>query len=140
MRWDGMGWDVFNVGRATQWAFVDGLGVNPKVDPEIFGLTIFILRQVTLVMNTRCFTSIQTKFFFVTLTLMKIFYWKFPKVLVLFIWSMMILLKVLKYTTICSVILYALSRHSKRTTVHLRIVRRRRQPRGEHLIMSPHKI
>ena len=28
------GCEVFNVGRATQWAFADGLGVNPKADPE----------------------------------------------------------------------------------------------------------
>ena len=38
--------DVFSVGRATQWPFGDGLGVNPKVDPETIGLTILILRQV----------------------------------------------------------------------------------------------
>ena len=25
--------EVFNVGRATHWAFADGLGVNPKADP-----------------------------------------------------------------------------------------------------------
>ena len=40
------GWDVFNVGRATQWAFADGLGVNPKADSETIGLAILTLRQV----------------------------------------------------------------------------------------------
>ena len=37
---------MFNVGRAKQWAFADGLGVNQKADPETSGLTILILRQV----------------------------------------------------------------------------------------------
>ena len=44
-RWIG-GWDACNVERATQWAFVDSLGVNPKVDPETTDLAILILRQV----------------------------------------------------------------------------------------------
>ena len=35
-----------NVRRTTQWAFVDGLGVNSKADPKIIGLAILILRQV----------------------------------------------------------------------------------------------
>ena len=35
--------DVFNVGRATQWAFVDCLGVNPKADPETIRLAIWSL-------------------------------------------------------------------------------------------------
>ena len=35
------GWYVFNVGRATQWAFADGLEFNPKADQETIGLTIF---------------------------------------------------------------------------------------------------
>ena len=38
--------DTFKVGRATQWAFADGLGVKPKADPETVGLAILILRQV----------------------------------------------------------------------------------------------
>ena len=42
----GWGCEVFNVGRATHWAFADGLGVNPKADPETIGLAILILRQV----------------------------------------------------------------------------------------------
>ena len=37
---------MFNVGRATQWAFADGLGVNLASDPETIGLTVLILRQV----------------------------------------------------------------------------------------------
>ena len=37
---------VFNVGRATHWTFADGLGVNPKADPETIGLAISILGQV----------------------------------------------------------------------------------------------
>ena len=37
---------MFNVGRATDWAFADGLGVNPKADPETIGLAVLILRQV----------------------------------------------------------------------------------------------
>ena len=37
---------MFNVGRAMQWAFADGLKVNPKADPETFGLAILILTQV----------------------------------------------------------------------------------------------
>ena len=37
---------MFNVGLAIQWAFTDGLGVNPKADPETVGLAILILRQV----------------------------------------------------------------------------------------------
>ena len=40
---DVMRFDMFNVGRATQWAFDDGLGVNPKTDPETIGLSILIL-------------------------------------------------------------------------------------------------
>ena len=36
----------FNVGRATHWAIADGLGVNPKADPETVGLAVLILRQV----------------------------------------------------------------------------------------------
>ena len=40
------GCEVFNVGRATHWAFSEGLGVNPKTDPETIGLAILILRQV----------------------------------------------------------------------------------------------
>ena len=39
-----VGWEVFNVGRATHWAFTDGLGVNPKADTETFGLAILIRR------------------------------------------------------------------------------------------------
>ena len=38
--------DVFNVGRATQRAFADGLGVISKADPETIGLAILTLRQV----------------------------------------------------------------------------------------------
>ena len=38
---------MFNVGRATHWAFADGLGVNPKADPETIGLANLILRQIT---------------------------------------------------------------------------------------------
>ena len=38
--------DVFNVGRATLWAFADCLGVNPKADPETIGFAILILMQV----------------------------------------------------------------------------------------------
>ena len=30
---------------STQWAFVDGLGFNPKDDPETIGLSVLILRQ-----------------------------------------------------------------------------------------------
>ena len=41
-----MGCEVFNVRPATQWAFADGLGVNPKADPETIGLAILILGQV----------------------------------------------------------------------------------------------
>ena len=37
--------EVFNVKRATQWAFAGGLGVNPKANPETIGLAILILRQ-----------------------------------------------------------------------------------------------
>ena len=37
---------VFNIGRATHWAIADGLGVNPKADPETIGLTILILKEV----------------------------------------------------------------------------------------------
>ena len=40
------GCEVFNVGRATHWAFANGLGVNPKADPETSGLAILNLRQV----------------------------------------------------------------------------------------------
>ena len=40
------GCELFNVGRATHWAFTDGLGVNPKADLETVGLAILILRQV----------------------------------------------------------------------------------------------
>ena len=43
---DAMWCNVFKVGRATQWVFVDGLGVNPKADPGTVGLAIFVLRQV----------------------------------------------------------------------------------------------
>ena len=39
-------WDVFNVGRATQWDFADGLRVNPKADLETIGLADLILWQV----------------------------------------------------------------------------------------------
>ena len=39
-------WYVFNVGQATHWATADGLGVNPKADPETIGLAILILGQV----------------------------------------------------------------------------------------------
>ena len=39
---------MFNIGRATQWAFANGLGVNLKADPEIIGLAILILRQVAI--------------------------------------------------------------------------------------------
>ena len=43
------GCEVFNVGRATQWAFADGLGDNLKddPDPETIGLAVLILRQVS---------------------------------------------------------------------------------------------
>ena len=34
---------MFNVGRTTQWAFADGLGVNPKADPETIGFRNFDL-------------------------------------------------------------------------------------------------
>ena len=37
---------MFNAGRAMQWNFVDGLGVNTKADPEIIDLTTLILGQV----------------------------------------------------------------------------------------------
>ena len=37
---------MFNVGRVTQWAFTDGLRINPKADPETIGLAILILREV----------------------------------------------------------------------------------------------
>ena len=37
---------MFNIGRATQWIFADGLGINPKADPETISLAILILRQV----------------------------------------------------------------------------------------------
>ena len=37
---------MFNVGRATQWVFADGLRVKLKTDLETIGLAIFILRQV----------------------------------------------------------------------------------------------
>ena len=37
---------MFNVKRVAQWAFADGLRVNPKADPETIGLTILILGQV----------------------------------------------------------------------------------------------
>ena len=40
------GCEVFNIGRATHWAFADGLEVNPKADPETTGLAILILGQV----------------------------------------------------------------------------------------------
>ena len=40
------GCEGFNVGRTTHWAFADGLGVNPKADPETIGLAFLILRQV----------------------------------------------------------------------------------------------
>ena len=38
---------MFNVERAKQWSFANGLEVNPKADPETNGLTILILKQVT---------------------------------------------------------------------------------------------
>ena len=38
--------EMFNVGRATHWAFADGLGVNPKAAPETIGLAVLVLRQV----------------------------------------------------------------------------------------------
>ena len=41
-----MGVICFKVGRDAQWTFGDGLGVNPKVDPETIGLANLILRQV----------------------------------------------------------------------------------------------
>ena len=34
----------FSVGRATHWVIADGLGVNPKADPET--IAILILGQV----------------------------------------------------------------------------------------------
>ena len=46
LKFDAMWCDEFSVGRASQWFFVDGLGVNPKVCPETIGLAILILRQV----------------------------------------------------------------------------------------------
>ena len=39
-------WDEFNFEWSTQWSFADGLGFNPKADPEKIGLAILILRQV----------------------------------------------------------------------------------------------
>ena len=47
----GWGCEMFNIGRATQWAFADGLGVNSKADPETVGLAILILRQVARLFN-----------------------------------------------------------------------------------------
>ena len=38
--------DVFNVGRATQWDFADGLGFNSKSNPKTIDFAILILRQV----------------------------------------------------------------------------------------------
>ena len=46
--------DMFNVGLAIQWAFTDGLGVNPKADPETVGLAILILRQVARLSLYQC--------------------------------------------------------------------------------------
>ena len=40
------GWDMFNVGRSTQWAFAGGAGFNPKADSATIGLAILILRQM----------------------------------------------------------------------------------------------
>ena len=37
---------MFNVGRATQWDFADGLEVNSKAKLEANGLAILIFRQV----------------------------------------------------------------------------------------------
>ena len=37
---------MLNVGRATHWAFADGLGVYAKADPETNAVAILILRQV----------------------------------------------------------------------------------------------
>ena len=37
---------MLNVGRAAQWAFAYGLGVNLKAEPETISLSILILRQV----------------------------------------------------------------------------------------------
>ena len=37
---------MLNVGWTTEWSFVDGLGFNPKADPETIALAILILRQV----------------------------------------------------------------------------------------------
>ena len=39
-------WNMLNVGRATQWALADDLGVNSKVDPATVGLAILIFREV----------------------------------------------------------------------------------------------
>ena len=38
--------EVLNVGQATQWAFADGLWVNPKAELKTIGLAILILGQV----------------------------------------------------------------------------------------------
>ena len=37
--------DASIVRRATQWAFADGLGVNPMADPETIDLAVLIFRQ-----------------------------------------------------------------------------------------------
>ena len=37
---------VFNIGRATQCVFADGLGVNPKAYSETIVLAVLILRQI----------------------------------------------------------------------------------------------
>ena len=37
--------DMFDFGRATKWDYDDGLGINPKADPEAIGFAIFILRK-----------------------------------------------------------------------------------------------
>ena len=39
------GWDVFNVGLATQPDFADGLRFSSKGSPETTGLAILILRS-----------------------------------------------------------------------------------------------
>ena len=46
------GWDMFNVGRSTQWAFAGGTGLNLKADSATIGLAILILRQVARPSNT----------------------------------------------------------------------------------------
>ena len=46
-----MRWEVFNVGRATEWAFADGVGVNPKADPETIGLAILINDKIIWILE-----------------------------------------------------------------------------------------